>query len=147
MTGKTQSKPEKAAAGKPALLSGGNPQVAKGYGDGPVEQYIQAMPGWKSDVGRRIDQIVVGIVPGVQKAVKWNSPFFGKERDVWFLSFHVFTRYVKITFFRGTALKPVPPGKSKHPEVRYFDIHEGDEFEAQLTEWVKQASRLPGERM
>ena len=134
-------------AGKPVLLSGGNPQIAKGYGDRPVQAYIAAMPGWKRDVGRRIDDIVVRAVPGVQKAVKWNSPFYGNEGDGWFLSLHVFTRYVKVTFFRGASLQPVPPGASKHPEVRYLDIHEGDQFEAQLTEWVKQASQLPGERM
>lgn len=132
---------------EPVLLSGGNPQIAKGYGDGPVQAYIAAMPGWKSDVGRRIDEIVARTVPGVQKAVKWNSPFYGSKGDGWFLSFHVFTRYVKVTFFRGTSLQPVPPGKSKHREVRYLDIHEGDNFESQFTEWVKQASRLPGEKL
>lgn len=135
--------------GKPVLLAGGNPQIAKGYGEAPVRDYIAAMPGWKRDVGRRIDDIVMRMVPGVRKAVKWNSPFYGNpgEAEGWFLSFHVFTRYVKVTFFRGTSLKPMPAGKSKHPEVRYLDIHEGDEFETQLADWVKQASRLPGERM
>ncbi len=137
------------SGGKPVLLTGGNPQIAKGYGAGPVRDYIAAMPGWKRDVGRRIDDVVARVVPGVRKAVKWNSPFYGNpgEAEGWFLSFHVFTRYVKVTFFRGTSLTPVPPGKSKHPEVRYLDIHEGEAFEAQLADWVRQASRLPGERL
>ncbi|MFH1797106.1 MAG: DUF1801 domain-containing protein [Pseudomonadota bacterium] len=138
--------PKKAAA--PKLLSGGNPQIAKGYGDAPVQAYIAAMPGWKSDVGRRLDQIIVRTVPGVQKAVKWNSPFYGIEGDGWFLSFHVFTRYIKVAFFRGASLDPVPPGTSKQKDVRYLDIHEDDQLdEAQFADWVKQASRLPGERM
>ncbi|MGE0769322.1 MAG: DUF1801 domain-containing protein [Hyphomicrobiaceae bacterium] len=131
----------------PTLLSGGNPQIAKGFGDGPVQDYIAALQGWKREIGRRIDLIIVKTVPGVQKAVKWNSPFYGNEGDGWFLSLHVFTRYVKVTFFRGTSLRPMPPGESKHQEVRYLDIYEGDDFEAQLTEWVGQASRLPGERI
>ena len=134
-------------ADKPKLLSGGNPQIPKCYGDAPVQAYIAAMPGWKSEVGRRLDAIVTRIVPGVRKAVKWNSPFYGMEDDLWFLSFHCFTKYVKVTFFRGTSLKPVPPGKSKHPEVRYLHIYEGELDEAQFADWVKQASRLPGERM
>ncbi len=132
---------------KPKLLSGGNPQIPKGYGDEPVQDYIAAMPGWKSGVGRRIDEIVVGVVPKVEKAVKWNSPFYGVERDRWFLSFHVFTKYVKLTFFDGSALKPVPPVESKQAEVRYLHIHEGDDFEEQLTDWVKQARKLPGEKL
>ena len=136
-----------ATAGKPALLSGGNPQIAKGYGDAPVQAYIAAMPGWKSDVGRRLDALIVRTVPGVRKAVKWNSPFYGVEDHVWFLSFHCFTRYVKVTFFRGASLSPVPPGESKHKEVRYLDIYEDQLDEAQLAAWVKQASELPGERM
>lgn len=134
-------------AGKPKLLSGGNPQIPKGYGDGPVQAYVAAMPGWKSDIGRRIDAIIEKTVPGVRKAVKWNSPFYGTEDDLWFLSLHCFTRYVKVTFFRGTSLDPVPAGKSKHPEVRYYDIYEGKFDEAQFAEWVKQASKLPGEKM
>lgn len=134
-------------AEKVVLLSGGNPQIAKGYGDAPVQAYIAAMPDWKQEVGRRIDALVERTVPGVHKAVKWNSPFYGLEDDLWFLSFHVFAKYVKVTFFRGTSLDPVPPGKSKHPEVRYLDIREGELDEAQLADWVKQASRLPGERM
>jgi hypothetical protein len=132
----------------PKLLSGGNPQIAKGYGDAPVQAYIAAMPGWKSDVGRRLDVLVERAVPGVRKAVKWNSPFYGVEDDVWFLSFHCFTKYVKVAFFRGASLRPPPPGTSKQKEVRYLDIREDDEFdEAQFAAWVKQASRLPGERM
>jgi hypothetical protein len=134
-------------ADKPVLLSGGNPQIAKGYGDAPVQAYIAAMPGWKSGVGRRIDTIVEDAVPGVKKAVKWNSPFYGMEDDIWFLSLHCFTKYVKVTFFRGTSLEPVPAGKSKHPEVRYYDIHEGKFDEAQFADWVKQASKLPGEKL
>lgn len=132
---------------KPKLLSGGNPQIAKGYGDEPVQEYIAAMPGWKRDIGRAIDDIVMRIVPDVEKAIKWNSPFYGMEKDVWFLSYHCFTNYVKVTFFRGTSLSPEPPEKSKHDEVRYFHIHEGDDFEEQFADWVKQASRLPGEKM
>ena len=133
---------------KPVLLSGGNPQIAKGYGDAPVQAYIAAMPGWKSDVGRRLDALIVRTVPGVHKAVKWNSPFYGVEGQGWFLSFHCFTKYVKVAFFRGTSLRPVPPGESKHKEVRYLDIHEDDQLdEAQFAAWVKQASQLPGERM
>ena len=130
------------------LLSGGNPQIPKGEGDGPVQAYIAAMPGWKSEVGRRIDAVVGRMVPGVRKVVKWNSPFYGApDKEGWFLSFHVFTRYVKVTFFRGTSLDPLPSGKSKHPEVRYLDIYEGAFDEAQFESWVRQASRLPGEKM
>ena len=136
-----------AGAGEVVLLSGGNPQIAKGYGDAPVQAYIAAMPGWKSAVGRRLDAIIENAVPGVSKAVKWNSPFYGVERDSWFLSLHCFTSYIKVTFFRGTSLDPVPPGKSKHPEVRYLDIREGELDESQFTDWVKQASKLPGEKL
>ena len=133
---------------KPTLLAGGNPQIPKGEGDGPVQAYIAAMPGWKSEVGRRLDAIVTSNLPGVRKAVKWNSPFYGAQgQEGWFLSFHVFTKYVKVTFFRGTSLNPIPPGKSKHPEVRYFDIYEGGFDEAQFADWVEQASGLPGEKM
>ncbi|MBO6902238.1 MAG: DUF1801 domain-containing protein [Rhizobiaceae bacterium] len=131
----------------PRLLSGGNPQIAKGYGDAPVQAYIAAMPGWKSGIGRQIDTIIAQSVPGVKKAVKWNSPFYGLEDDVWFLSLHCFARYVKVTFFCGTSLKPVPAGRSKHPEVRYYDIYEGEFDEAGFTEWVKQAAALPGEKL
>jgi len=128
----------------PVLLSGGNPQIAKGDGDAPVQAYIAAMPAWKKDVGQKLDALIQKSVPGVKKAVKWNSPFYGIEGQGWFLSFHVFTRYVKVTFFRGTSLLPVPPGTSKHPEVRYVDVHEGELDEAQLKKWVKQAAKLPG---
>nr|WP_298097065.1 DUF1801 domain-containing protein [uncultured Shinella sp.] len=133
---------------KPVLLSGGNPQIAKGYGDGPVQAYIAAMPGWKSDVGRRLDALVEKTVPGVAKAVKWNSPFYGKEGDGWFLSYHCFAKYIKLTFFRGTTLDPVPPVASKTAETRYFHIHEGEELdEALLADWIRQAAALPGERL
>jgi len=135
-------------AAKPVLLAGGNPQIAKADGDAPVQAYIAAMPGWKRDVGRRLDALIGRTVPGVHKAVKWNSPFYGIEGQGWFLNFHCFTRYVKVAFFRGTSLRPLPAGKSKHKEVRYLDIHEDDPLdETQLAAWVKQASELPGERM
>jgi hypothetical protein len=156
MAGKTSMKAAKAArkatakrgAAKPTLLSGGNPQIAKAYGDAPVQSYIAAMPGWKRDVGRRLDALIVRTVPGVHKAVKWNSPFYGIEDKGWFLSFHCFTNCVKVAFFRGASLRPVPPGEFKQKEVRYLDIHEDDQLvKAQLAEWVKQASLLPGERM
>lgn len=133
---------------QPILLSGGNPQIPKGEGDGPVQAYIAAMPGWKREIGRRLDALMCETVPGVRKAVKWNSPFYGADgEEGWFLSFHVFANYVKVTFFRGTSLDPVPPGTSKHPEVRYLDIREDQLDEAGFANWVRQASRLPGERM
>ena len=135
------------AAGEPVLLSGGNPQIAKGYGDAPVQAYIAAMPGWKSDVGRRLDAIIERTVPDVLKAVKWNSPMYGVEEGTYFLGIHVFAKYVKVAFFRGVQLKPLPPGKSKHKDVRYLDIHEDQLDEAQFADWVNQASRLPGEKM
>ena len=143
----SKSSPRKAA--KPVkLLSGGNPQIAKAYGDAPVQAYIAAMPGWKHDVGRRLDALIVRTVPNVYKAVKWNTPFYGIEGEGWFLGIHCFNKYIKVAFFRGTSLRPLPPGKSKQKEVRYLDIHEDDELdEAQLAAWVKQASQLPGERM
>jgi hypothetical protein len=149
---KTSAKaPRKAAAkttAKPKLLSGGNPQIAKAYGDAPVQAYIAAMPGWKRDVGARIDALVVKALPKVRKAVKWNSPFYGVSDGVWFMSFHVFARYVKVAFFRGASLKPVPPGPSKQKNVRYLDIHENDEIdEKQFMAWVKQASTFPGEKL
>ena len=147
---RTAPNPQSRRSAKPALLAGGNPQIAKGYGDAPVQAYIAAMPGWKRDLGRRLDTLVARTVPGVRKAVKWNSPFYGieEEENGWFLSFHCFTRYVKVAFFRGTSLRPAPPGESKHKEVRYLDIHEDEQLdEAQFAAWVKQASRLPGERM
>ena len=131
--------------GRVVLLSGGNPQIAKADGDAPVQAYIAAMPGWKRDLGKRLDALIVRNVPNVRKAVKWNSPFYGIEGQGWFLSFHVFTHYVKVTFFRGTSLRPVPPGASKDKDARYIDIHEGDELdEAQMATWVKQAAALPG---
>ena len=132
----------------PRLLSGGNPQIAKGYGDEPVQAYIAAMPGWKSEVGRRLDALIERAVPGVVKAVKWNSPFYGVEKDVWFLGLHCFDRYVKIAFFKGCAIDPVPPVSSKQQDVRYLHIHEGDDLdEAQLESWIRQAAALPGEKM
>ena len=137
-----------AKAGKPALLSGGNPQIAKGYGDAPVQAYIAAMPDWKSAAGKQIDTIITRAVPDVQKAVKWNSPFYGMDEQHWFLSFHCFDKYIKIAFFRGAALEPVPPVTSKQKDVRYLHIHQDDAIdEAQFASWVKQASELPGEKM
>jgi len=133
------------AAAKPKLLSGGNPQVAKADGDAPVQAYIAAMPGWKRNVGRHLDALIVRTVPNVRKAVKWNSPFYGIEGQGWFLSYHCFANYVKVAFFRGTSLRPVPPGQSKHKEVRYLDIHEDDQLEEELVaSWIRQASELPG---
>ncbi|XWJ77723.1 DUF1801 domain-containing protein [Sorangium cellulosum] len=128
------------------LLSGGNPQIAKADGDAPVQAYIAAMPGWKSDVGRRLDAVITRSVPDVRKAVKWNSPFYGVEGQGWFLSFHVLTRYVKVTFFQGMSLRPVPPGGTERSkEARWIDIHEGDKLdEAQMAKWVKQAAAVPG---
>ena len=141
-----KAKPIKVRKGeKVVLLSGGNPQIAKADGDAPVQAYIAAMPGWKRDLGKRLDALIVRNVPNVRKAVKWNSPFYGIEGQGWFLSFHVFTHYVKVTFFRGTSLRPVPPGGSKGKDARWIDIHEGDELdEAQMATWVKQAAALPG---
>lgn len=133
---------------EPKLLSGGNPQVPKGQGDAPVQAYIAAMPGWKSEVGRQLDTLISGAVPGVLKAVKWNSPLYGMEEKTWFLGIHVFAKYIKVAFFRGAALDPLPPVGSKQKDVRYFHIREDEAFdEAQFTDWVKQASQLPGERM
>ena len=144
--GATKAKPIKRRKGeKVLLLSGGNPQIAKADGDAPVQAYIAAMPGWKRDLGKRLDALIVRNVPNVRKAVKWNSPFYGIEGQGGFLSFHVFTRYVKVTFFSDTSLRPVPPGASKHKGVRYFDIREGDKLdEVQMATWVKQAAALPG---
>jgi hypothetical protein len=145
---KTEARSPSQNGAKPKLLSGGNPQIAKAYGDAPVQAYIAAMPGWKRYLGRRLDAIIERTIPEVHKAVKWNSPFYGMADNSWFLSFHCFTKYVKVAFFRGASLRPVPPGKSKQKEVRYVDIHEDDELEeAQFASWVKQASQLPGERM
>jgi len=137
--GASEAKPVK-------LLSRGNPQIAKADGDAPVQAYIAAMPGWKRDLGKRLDALIVRNAPNVRKAVKWNSPFYGIEGQGWFLGFHVFTRYVKVSFFRGTSLRPVPPGGTpKSKDARWMDIHEGDELdEAQMATWVKQAAALPG---
>ena len=150
-----ENKPEKAAkitetkpsVDGPKLLSGGNPQIAKGYGDVPVQAYIAAMPGWKNPVGARIDTLIENLVPGVHKAVKWNSPLYGMEDGVWFVGLHCFARYIKVSFFNGASLQPPPTGTSKQPKVRYLDIHEGVFDEAQFAEWVKQASQLPGEKL
>lgn len=145
------AKPQQTAptpqAGEVILLSGGNPQIAKGYGDEKVQAYIAAMPEWKSAMGSHIDALIEQTVPTLSKAVKWNSAFYGVEQACWFLSFRCFTKYIKVTFFRGTSLKPVPPGESRHNEVRYLDIYEGQLDEAQFTNWVKQASELPGVRI
>ena len=150
---KSKSPPKAGAKAKPGaseakplkLLAGGNPRIAKADGDAPVQAYIAAMPGWKRDVGRRLDALIVRNVPNVRKAVKWNSPFYGIEGQGWFLGVHTFTHYVKVAFFRGTSLRPVPPGASKGKDTRYIDIREGDELdEAQMATWVKQAAALPG---
>jgi hypothetical protein len=149
----TSRKPAKAAtrssgtrtAAKPKLLAGGNPQIAKAEGDAPVQAYIAAMPGWKRNVGRRLDTLIARTVPDVRKAVKWNSPFYGVEGQGWFLSFHCFAKYVKVAFFRGASLRPLPPGESKDKNVRYLDIHESDTLdEAQVASWIRQAAALPG---
>ena len=142
MTRSEKSDPE------PKLLSGGNPQIPKGEGDGPVQRYIAAMPGWKRAIGERLDELVVLAVPEVHKAVKWNQPFYGVEGDGWFLAFRCYTHYVQLQLFRGSSLEPVPPKASKHPEVRYLDIHEDDGLDEDLlVSWIEQASRLPGEKM
>ena len=146
MAGKTKKKAAARRIGEgPAHLAGGNPRIAKADGDAPVQAYIAAMPGWKRDVGRRLDALIVAHVPGVRKAVKWNSPFYGVEGQGWFLNFHTFTNYVKVAFFRGTSLRPVPPGESKHKEVRYLDIHERDALdEKRLATWIRQAASIRG---
>jgi hypothetical protein len=145
---KTAPKSQSRKVAKPTLLAGGNPRIAKADGDAPVQAYIAAMPGWKRDVGRRLDALIVRTVPGVRKAVKWNSPLYGVEGQGWFLGIHCFTNYLKVAFFRGASLRPVPPGESKSKDTRYLDIHEDDQLdEAQLAAWVKQASQLLGERM
>ena len=147
MPAKGDSTPRKrkapARAAKPKLLSGGNPQIPKGYGDAPVQAYIKAMPEWKRDLGRRIDELITRNVPDVKKAVKWNSPFYGVEGQGWLISFHTFTKYVKVTFFGGPSMKPVPPG-GKADDARWIDIHEDDLDEEQLVTWIKQAVKLPG---
>ena len=142
MAGKSKPK----AAAKPKLLAGGNPQIAKADGDAPVQAFIAAMPGWKRDVGRRLDALIVRTVPGVRKAVKWNTPFYGIESQGWFLGFHCITKYIKVAFFRGAELRPVPPVKSKQKDVRYLHIHEDDQLDEELVaSWIRQASELPGE--
>jgi hypothetical protein len=149
-TSKKSAKVAKKAAAKrvvanAALLAGGNPQIAKADGDAPVQAYTAAMPGWKRDVGRGLDALIVRTVPGVRKAVKWNTPFYGIEGQGWFLGFHCFTKYVKVAFFRGTSLRPVPPGESKSKDTRYLDIHEDDQLDEELlVGWIRQASELPG---
>jgi hypothetical protein len=146
--GAKAAKPRKTEPGKPAkpkLLAGGNPQIAKGEGDAPVQAYIAAVPGWKQDLGRRLDALIARTVPDVRKAVKWNSPFYGREGEGWFLNFHCFTKYIKLAFFQGASLRPLPPGESKHKDVRYLDIREDDQIDEELlTSWIRQASRLPG---
>jgi hypothetical protein len=157
MTGKTKKKAKRAAsksagksgskrpAGRPKLLSGGNPQIPKGDGDAPVQAYIAAMPGWKRDAGRRLDALIVRTVPDVRKAVKWNSPFYGIDGQGWFLSYHCFTKYIKLAFFRGASLRPVPPVESRDDNTCYFHIYEDEEVdEAQLADWIRQAAALPG---
>ena len=147
MSRKSAKAPRKAAR-KPVLLSGGNPQIARAYGNAPVKAYIAAMPGWKRAVGRRLDAIITRAVPRVKKAVKWNSPFYCVEDEGWFLSFHCFARYIKVGFFKGRWLTPLPPGASRQKDVRYLDIYEDDPLdETQFANWVRQASRLPGVRM
>jgi hypothetical protein len=145
---RSRSRPKGGRSGEKGgvrLLSGGNPQIAKGDGDAPVQAYLAAMPGWKREIGKRLDALIERTVPDVRKAVKWNSPWYGLEGEGFFLSFHVFARYVKVAFVRGTSLKPMPPGASKLPETRYLDIHEDDELdEARIARWVKQAAALPG---
>ena len=154
MAGKTSGKSPKVAKkvgakradAKPVLLSGGNPQIAKADGDAPVQAYIAAMPGWKNDIGRRLDELIVRTVPDVRTAVRWNSPWYGIEGEWWFVSCHVFTGYVKVTFLNGAALRPVPPGSGKDPHSRWVDIYEGELDEAQMATWVRQAAALPGWR-
>ena len=151
MTHRTSRKPVKVAkkaaarrvSTKPALLAGGNPQIAKADGDAPVQAYIAAMPGWKRDVGRRLDALIVRTFPGVGKAVRWNTPFYGIKGQGWFLGFHTFTKFVKVTFFRGTSLRPVPPG-GEGKDARWIDIHEDDLDDEQMAAWIRQAAALPG---
>ena len=142
----TSTRSKASPAGSPKLLSGGNPQIAKADGDGPVQAYIAAMPGWKRDVGRRLDALIARTVPDVRKAVRWNSPFYGIEGRGWFLGVHCITKYVKVAFFKGTSLRPMPPVESKQKDVRYFHVHEGEKIDEQLVaSWIKQASELPGD--
>jgi hypothetical protein len=148
MNPKKKANSKKPAVTEPVLLSGGNPQIAKADGDAPVQAFIAAMPGWKREVGRRLDEIIVRAVPNVRKAVRWNTPFYGIEGQGWFLGFHCITKYVKVTFLRGASLDPMPPVESKQEEVRYFHIHEKDVIDEELVaKWVRQASELPGENL
>jgi hypothetical protein len=145
-----QAKPAKSpgkrtAPAKPKLLSGGNPQIAKADGDAPVQAYIAAMPGWKRDIGRKLDELIVSSVPGVRKAVRWNTPFYGLEGQGWFLGVHCYTKYVQVSFLNGSSLQPKPPGESKHPNVRYLNVHENEWDESQYRSWIQQAAKLPGE--
>ena len=150
---KTKASPAKkaragGAAGEPTLLAGGNPQIPKGDGDAPVQAYIAAMPGWKRDVGRHLDALIVRTVPDVRKAVRWNSPFYGIDGRGWFLAFHCLTKYVKVALFRGMSLRPLPPGESRQKNVRYLHIHEDDPLDEELVaSWIRQASELPGENL
>ena len=141
---KRSTKVAKRDDGKPVLLSGGNPQIAKADGDAPVQAYIAAMPDWKSDLGRRLDELIVRNAPEVRKAVRWNSPFYGMEGQGWFVSYHVFARYVKVTFLNGASLRPVPPGSGKDKDARWIDIHEGELDEEQMAAWFRQSAALPG---
>jgi hypothetical protein len=143
-----KSEKDKSFGSEPTLLSGGNPQIPKGEGDGPVQAYIAAMPGWKRALGEQLDDLIVRTVPDVHKAVKWNQPFYGREGEGWFLGFRCYTKYVQLGFFRGASLEPTPPKESSYPERRYLDIHEGDDLdEDQLVAWIEQASNLPGEKL
>lgn len=146
---KTQRKETRSSESPPIkLLSGGNPQIAKGDGDAVVQQYLSAMPGWKQRVGKQLDSLISKTVPGVQKAVRWNTPFYGAEEQGWFVAFHCLTSYIKVSFFKGTSLRPNPPVSSKQPEVRYVHIHEQDELDERLfVDWIQQAANLPGERL
>jgi len=138
----------KPAATKPKLLSGGNPQIAKADGEAPVRAYLAAMPGWKREAGQRLDALIVRTVPKVQKAVRWNTPFYGMAGNGWFLGFHCFDRYIKVTFLRGTSLDPLPPIESKVPGTRYFHVHEDEKVDEKLlTSWIRQAAKLPGEKL
>ena len=144
MPPRASEKTPKSQAKKVVLHSGGNPQIAKADGDAPVQAYIAAMPEWKSDLGRRLDDLIVRTVPDVRKAVRWNSPWYGVEGQGWFVSYHVFTRYVKVTFLNGASLKPEPPGSGKDPDARWVDIYEDELDEEQMEEWVRQSAALPG---
>lgn len=146
--GKPKRPPLKPGPDGVVRLSGGNPQIAKGYGNDIVQKYIAAMPGWQREVGEALDAIIERTVPGVEKAVKWNTPFYGVERDIWFVSYHCMSKYVKVAFHNGAQLHPMPPGKSKQERVRYLDIYETDTIDQdQFADWVRQASLLPGEKM